>query len=382
MRTIETIGIVGDGQLGRMIVEDGLKFNPNLRFIALGTAGFDSPAAQVGATQLEGGLADAESIARLVEASDVTTWEIEHINAGILHELTRAGHDIQPLPSSLMIIQDKLIQKRYLSKKGIDVAPFTSLETAEAFDTTRTKLGDAIIVKSRRGGYDGRSNLVVQPGTTWAGIEDFFPKSTTEDLYAEKMIDFKRELALIGVRDRLGRIVTYPVVETIHAHNICHTVIYDPDAHIPRAAEELGRATIEAFSGAGVFAVEMFEDYNGDVLVNEVAPRVHNSGHWTDLGAATSQFEQHVRAIVGAPLGSTAPVGPTVMVNILGTKARVFEERMRGTEILDQNAHLRWYGKSPRADGTERKIGHITVTAQSTQHALERAKLLQRSYVG
>lgn len=377
MERARTIGIVGDGQLGRMIVEDGLRYDPSLKFYTLGTAGLDSPAAQVGATQIEGGLTDAAAITKLVERSDITTWEIEHINATVLDELSREDYNIQPLPRTLLTIQDKQAQKEYLQSRGIDVAPFMTLNSPEDLAKVKKEFNNEVIVKARRGGYDGRSNLVLKPGHTWLDIMGVFKHSDTDALYAERVIPFRRELALVGARDWLGNIFTYPVVETIHVDNICNTVIYDPEANIPKGAEEIGRATIKAFEGAGVFAVEMFEDYDGNVLVNEVAPRVHNSGHWTDLGAETSQFEQHVRAIIGAPLGSTKPLGPTVMVNILGTRAGKFEDYMRTTEEFEHlDSHIRWYGKAPRPDGSPRKIGHITARAATVELALKRANAL------
>jgi phosphoribosylaminoimidazole carboxylase len=367
-------------QLGRMIVEDGLRYNPHLKFSTLGTAGMDSPAAQVGAVQMEGGLKDPDAIRALVEKSDVTTLEIEHVNADILIQLEDEGHNIQPSPRSLLIVQDKVTQKQHLMNHGIPVAAFAALFDWVDLAAVRSEFGDELMVKTRRGGYDGRGNYKLEEHENWDTIDTVFRGDTAGSLYAEKLVPFKRELALVGVRDMLGTIATYPVVETIHKNNICHTVFCDSDRNIPKAAEEIGRATISTFQGAGVFAVEMFETDDGEIIVNEVAPRVHNSGHWTDVGAETSQFEQHVRAISGASLGSTQAKAPAIMINILGTKDAVFQDYMRETQTLKNGVgHVRWYGKAPRP-GVDRKIGHVTAIGDSPAEALERANRLMRAY--
>jgi phosphoribosylaminoimidazole carboxylase (NCAIR synthetase) len=179
----------------------------------------------------------------------------------------------------------------------------------------------------------------------------------------------------------LGNIATYPVVETVHKNNICHTVLLDKDASGREAAEALGRATIATYDGAGVFAVEMFETFEGQFLVNEVAPRVHNSGHWTDLGAETSQFEQHIRAITGDKLGSTRAKACATMINILRTSDGIFRDYMRSTQTLENGlGHVRWYGKAPKPN-TDRKIGHITAIDDDFLVAQERALELESTYV-
>lgn len=370
-----TIGIVGDGQLGRMIVEDGQNYDKQLRFICLGKAGADSPAAQVGATQIEGDLDDPDALRQLTQRSDVTTWEIEHIGAQALQALVDEGHRIEPSPASLAIIQDKLKQKQHLQNRGIDVAPFQEV-SRESLDATREKLGDRLMIKTRRGGYDGRGNYLLAADEGWPQIEEAF-SGNTDKLYAEKVIPFRRELAFVGARDTRGHTAAYRVVETIQRNNVCY-MVFATDI-VPKDAEDLGREAMAAFDGAGVFAVEMFETEEGKMLVNEVAPRVHNSGHWTDIGADTSQFEQHVRAIIGDPLGSTRQTAAAaVMTNILSTNKGVFEDYMRTTQTFDNGmGHIRWYGKAPRP-GFDRKIGHVTALASDAYQAVARAASLER----
>lgn len=380
MKEIQRIGIVCDGQLGRMMVEDGLRMNPDLEFYTLGEGGPNSPAAQVGAHQIDGSIKDPEAIRRLVEMVDVTTWEIEHIDAHALAKLEEEGHNIQSSPRSLAIIQDKLAQKAHLKKHHIDVAPFANLEDDEDFADVRFLFGESFIAKARRGGYDGRSNMKVTPDMTWSDVEKRFGGDTGyTNVYAEKIIPFQRELSVVGIRNMAGRVALYPVVETVHNGNHVCIQTYAPaaiDSHVRTAAEELGRETIRTFDGAGVFAVEMFQDEDDNVLVNEVAPRIHNSAHWTDIGASTSQFEQHVRAISGMPLGSTDAIYPAaVMYNVLATASRKYLPQMESTQP-GLNGHIRWYGKAPKADGTERKIGHVTAVGNDMEEAIRYAQAL------
>lgn len=380
MSEFKAVGFVGDGQLARMMVEDGLRMDIGLSFNALGTAGDDSPAAQMGARQFHGSLYDAESLRKLVEASDVTTIEIEHLDSWALAKLSR-DHVIEPNPRSLGIIQDKRRQKGRLQKEMVPIAPFALLDDADDLEAVRARFDDRVIVKAATGGYDGRSNLVLGQDMTWSDIRDKFyspHNGNIPKLYAEQLIDYKRELSVVGARDYAGKVALYPVVETIHVNNICVAVKApaEIEPEVRAAAEFAGRQTIRCFKGAGVIAVEMFQDQDDQILVNEVAPRVHNSGHWTDLGSHTSQFEQHLRAILGMELGDTSMKHPAaVMINILRTSDGEFYDYMRTTQRAT-NGHVRWYGKAPRP-GQDRKIGHITAVGDSLEEAHVRARGLE-----
>lgn len=369
------IGIIGDGQLGRMLTQAALPLGHEVT--VLGMAGENSPAAQVGASQMEGGLQDPYAIIDLAKKTDVVTWEIEHINASILHSLDDGGTNIQPSPDALLTIQDKHRQKVHLDKHGIAVADFMTIRDVRDLSEARSVFSDKFILKTRKGGYDGRGNAVYQKGMNLKTIlGDLNADPANPNIYAERLVDFQRELSLVGVRDLAGRVAVYPLVETVHEDNICIETVApaDIDPNVLAAAEELGRATIDTFDGAGVFAVEMFQDGNDNVLVNEVAPRVHNSGHWTILGAETSQFENHIRAITGMPLGGTKALGPTAMVNILGTKdIRLPEEALRVRQPRG-DVEINWYGKDPRP---ARKIGHISVRAETAHEALLIARLIR-----
>ncbi len=357
---IERIGIIGGGQLGRMIVPPAKELGFQVKVVENSK---DCPAGQVGAEVIEGGIKDEAAIECLVNESDVTTWEIEHIPADLLVELQEAGHDIQADPATLMIIQDKLTQSCYLQSLGIPVAPFSEDLEASA------SLGEGpYVVKSRKGGFDGRGNLVVDR------LDDprIAEKFQDAEMYVQQKLEFEKELAVVAARDVRGNVVTYTVVETVHEDNICHTVISpaEVDSSVHKKAEDLAREVLKHLNGAGVFAIEMFL-VNGEVIVNEIAPRVHNSGHLTIEANKTSQFEQHVRAVTGLPLGSTEQVAPVaVMVNVLGTREGLLDRTGIDKIAAEKDTKLHLYGKTPRI---ARKIGHVTTLAATFDEALETA---------
>lgn len=349
---IERIGIVGGGQLGRMLTEAALP----LGFQVTVVDGADGcPAAQVGADQIKASLSDLDAIDQLVEGSDVTTWEIEHIPAQHLLDLEAQGANIEPSPNTLLTIQDKLLQKQFLQNAGIPVAPFSGELNEDVFPG-----GGPFVVKARKGGYDGRGNLVVDTLEDDRINEQFGDTPT----YVEQAIGFNKELSVVAARDKAGDVECYPAVETIHKDNICHTVI-SPAEIGDEASEEARRVATQVMSkleGAGVFAIEMFL-VDGDVLVNEIAPRVHNSGHQTIEANVTSQFEQHIRAITAMPLGVVATRSTVSgMINILGTREEPLSREGLDRVLALPDVHPHFYGKSSRP---QRKIGHITFLGDS-----------------
>lgn len=370
---VENIGIVGGGQLGRMLTEAALPLGFNVTVLDPTPS---CPASKVGARQIVGGLRDIDAIDELVAQSDVTTWEIEHIDSNALTECAIEGADIQPDPTSLTIIQDKVGQKGMLQSNGLPVAKFAHFSNQAILERIKSTIGAELIIKSPIGGYDGRGNLRYN-GQTFQELKVALGGSY---LYAEELIDFERELAVIAARDRAGKIVLYPTVETIHENNICHMTLTPArvDKNVDQAAQEVAHETLKLLGGAGVFAIEMFQ-VDGSVIINEIAPRVHNSGHFTIEATETSQFEQHVRAITGMPLGSTRMITPAaVMINILGNRNEPL--RRDGLErVLNlPDTHPHFYGKNPRP---ARKVGHITVLASSVKEAEKRALLARKGLV-
>jgi len=355
------VGIVGGGQLGRMLTEAA---RPLGREVTVIDPGADCPAAQAGAEQIQASFTDADAVLKLASRVDVVTWEIEHINADALMGLPVP---VEPSPKTLSIIKDKLYQKRMLVDAGIPVADFMDLNSEKLDVDMHSAFGafGNVIVKTRTGGYDGRGNMVVTP-ENW---QELLAQFGSTPLYAEKIEHFQKELAVIIARDVRGTIAQYPVVETIHENNICNLVLAPAniDPRIQAVAEDIAHETASVLEGAGVFAIEMFLTEDDKVIVNEVAPRVHNSGHHTIEANRTSQFEQHIRAITGLPLGSTTAVSPAVMINILGERNGKVALTGQDKALAFAGTHLHLYGKA--STKVARKMGHITVLADSVSEA-------------
>jgi phosphoribosylaminoimidazole carboxylase PurK protein len=373
----KTIGIIGGGQLGRMLTEAAknlptLSSKADLKIKVLDPVE-NCPASQVGARQIKGSLTDADKIRELAEQSDFLTWEIEHINTEILEQMESEGYKINPSPKTLAKIKDKFFQKQFLTENGIPTAPFKRVDNLEDAKNAVSQLGLPMVLKTRLGGYDGRGNFVIR---NEEDLEEGFNKLGGNNLYAEGWVDFEKELAVMAVRDIDANIKTYPVVQTIHENNILH-LVYAP-APIPeeqnKQAEDFAKKVMEHLEGAGVFGIEMFYTKTGEILVNEIAPRVHNSGHYTIEACEASQFEIHLRAVSEMDLGDTSmKVGAAVMVNILGD--RNGEADPKGIEESEKlgNVFVHIYGKKDVKP--ERKMGHITVVGESLEEVIEKANL-------
>lgn len=367
MTHIRTIGIVGGGQLGRMLT---LAAKPlGFEVIAL-DPNADCPAAQVGAKIIIGDLYDETALRKLAKSADVTTIEIEHLNTHVLEQLQSEGAVIHPAPATVRMIQDKHRQKQVLHTHGIEVAPFAETVTKDDAKKVLKAFGGSMILKAKHGAYDGRGNAVVQ------SVHDLDAAWQTlggRQLYAEQMVRFQKELSVIVARSSTGETKPYDVVEMKHERNICLEVTAPAQiSHkAKKSALDLANRTLEALEGAGVFAIEMFLLADDTALVNEIAPRVHNSGHHTIESCQTSQFEQHVRAITGLPLGETTLVSPAVMVNILGTTEGDMTPHLESALQLP-HTHFHWYGKSPIK--IDRKMGHITALDDTVEAARKKAK--------
>ncbi len=362
---MKTIGIAGGGQLGRMLADAAHALD--MRVIVLDPTEH-GPAGQVADEQIVGEYKDAAMIRALAEKSDVLTYEIESVHADALEELSMKM-PVHPTPRTLSIIKDKLYQKQFLQGHGIAVAPFALPEEAET-------LGYPYILKARSGGFDGRGNaLVEKPEDVHAAVA----KLKAAPAYAEGFVHFEKELAIVASRTEAGEIEVFPLVETIHKNHICHMTLAPAPVSdaVATKAHALAEEVLASFEGAGVFAIEMFL-VGGDVLVNEIAPRVHNSGHYTIEACHASQFEQHIRAISGMPLGDPSmKVGAAVMINILGERDGATEPRgvEEAEKIAGVKVHL--YGKMETR--RERKMGHLTAVADTLEEArihAERARAL------
>lgn len=369
MNEVKTIGIVGGGQLGRMLTLAALPLG--FRVIVV-DPGENCPAAQVGAEQIIADLYDEAALHELAKRADYITVEIEHLDTKTLMELEKSGAVINPSPSTIKLIQDKFLQKQFLADQGVPVAPFVELTDEKSAQAALEQFGGSMIVKTRHGAYDGRGNMVVQSA---AELKNALEKFEGRALYAEQLVDFECELATMVARSSDSDVAIYPVVQTVHERNICTEVLVPAPVkeNIRERAESVARSVAELLSGSGTFGIELFLDRNGQVLVNEIAPRVHNSGHYTTEACRTSQFEQHIRAIAGLPLGDTSLVVPAaVMVNVLGKRDGPVQVKGTPDILAIPGVSLHLYGKSPTK--VDRKMGHITATADTIETAQQNAR--------
>ncbi|ACM56302.1 5-(carboxyamino)imidazole ribonucleotide synthase [Halorubrum lacusprofundi] len=367
-----TLGVVGGGQLGRMIGEAVAPLGVDI-IVLDPTPG--CPASPVVSDQIVAGFDDPEGIRELASRADALTFEIELADPDLMAEAA-AEHDVpvHPDPDTLRTIQDKLVQKEALVDAGIPVPEFVAVATAEGLERVVEEYG-GVMLKAREGGYDGRGNVPVDEPADAADALDEIGGAAM----AEEFLDFEREIAVMGLKGADGETRTYPVTETIHREEILRESVAPArtDDAVVAEAESVARDVLDVLDGRGVFGIELFETRDGEVLVNEIAPRPHNSGHWTIEGARTSQFENHVRAVLGWPLGSTDLVAPAVTANVLGDVEETQPAALSGVEevLAAPEADVHWYGKDDVRP--LRKMGHLTATDRDAN--ADRDALLSRS---
>ena len=366
------IGIIGGGQLGQMMLLEAKKMG--FYAVVLDPTP-DCPCHSICDEHIIADFDDEKAFQLLAEKTDVITYEFEHINARALERLEDKVYKIYPTAASLEVIQDKLTQKEAMAKAGLPVPDFMIIESLDDMTKAGNEYGYPYMLKARTGGYDGKGNAVVKSAYT---IEKAYNElgGGKIKLMAEKMIDFKMETSILACRSLNGDIAVYPVGDNKHIDSILHET--SVPANIPdkasKLAMEVASKVMEIFDGIGMFCVEMFVTNDNDILVNEVAPRPHNSGHYTIEGCVTSQFENHIRAVVGLPLGDTGLISPTVMINLLGEVGyngnTVVEGLDKALALKGVSVHI--YGKAQTKP--KRKMGHITVTANSVSKAKEIAE--------
>ena len=358
------LGIIGGGQLGMMITEAAKNLSECISEITVLDPTENCPAARVGAKQIVGDFKDELAILKLAEQSDIITYEIESGNTDVLSKLKAK---VEPSPSTLGIIQDKFSQKTFLSENELPVSQFYEITSLGDLHEKIKELGLPVLLKLRRDAYDGRGNFKI---TSSDEIEKAYQHFDRKSLMVEKFVNFKMEVSVIAARNTKGDITTYPLVENIHENNILKMTIaparvsYD----VIKDAGEIARKTMEVLKGAGVFGIEMFIDQDDEILINEIAPRVHNSGHHTLQSCKTSQFEQHLRAILGLELGSTDLIHKTVMCNILGPDG--FEGKYKPVELEKDGVYLKMYGKS--VSKPQRKLGHFNIVDLNDSGSIDR----------
>jgi 5-(carboxyamino)imidazole ribonucleotide synthase len=356
------VGILGGGQLGRMIALAGYPLG--VRFKHIGTAQ-DTSAGQV-SEQITAAYEDTDALIRFAEGLDVVTYESENVPldaARVLAEFV----PLQPPVSALEASQDRLSEKLAFAQFGIPTAPYAQVDTFEQLEDAAARIGYPAVLKTRRMGYDGKGQFVLRRDDELNMAWDLLGGN---ELILEGLVPFDRELSIIGVRGRNGQILFYPLVENQHADGILRAS-YAPAPELNEGlqsiAEDYATRVLESLDYVGVLAIELFQ-VNAQLIANEMAPRVHNSGHWTIEGAETSQFENHVRAILGYPLGDTSPVGHSAMINLIGVVPP------RENLLQFPQAHLHLYGKSSRPG---RKLGHVTVRAESEREVRKIAEKIR-----
>ncbi|HEU03588.1 MAG TPA: 5-(carboxyamino)imidazole ribonucleotide synthase [Nitrosopumilus sp.] len=368
------LGIIGGGQLGMMLTEAAKKMSEHISDVIVLDPTENCPAAKVGATQIVADFKDENAIQELATKSDILTYEIESGNTVILKKLENQC-EINPSPHTLQIIQDKFTQKSFLSENNIPVAEFIEIESLSDLQNKIKNFGFPALLKARRDAYDGRGNYKINSESEISKAFEFIGNRA---IFLEKFVDFKMEVSVIVARNTRGEISAYPIVENIHEENILRMTIAPARVSfaISEKAKQIATKTMEVLKGAGVFGIEMFVTKNDDILINEIAPRVHNSGHHTLESSKTSQFEQHLRAILGLELGDTTILHPTIMYNILGPRG--FQGKYMPVKIDEENVFLKMYGKEESKP--KRKLGHFNVVStesQSIPQLLERINNLK-----
>jgi len=345
-----SIGILGGGQLGYMLALAGYPLGMRFRFLD------PSPEAPVGriAPRVTGDYSDRAALEKFAHGLEVVTYEFENVPVDAVHFLTKKV-SVFPPPVALETAQDRLREKQLFEKLGIATTAYAPLASAYDLDAAVKKIGLPAVVKTRRMGYDGKGQWILRTAEDVKTAKEGLPKLP---FILEKFVPFTREVSVLAVRRREGETAFYPLVENHHRGGILRLSLApapNVSEEIQQTAEEAAQKVLEGLNYVGVLAIEFFE-YDGTVLANEMAPRVHNSGHWTIEGAVTSQFENHLRAINGWPLGATTPIGASAMINLIG-------ELPDAKEVLAvKSAHLHLYGKEPRPG---RKLGHLTLRAPS-----------------
>ncbi len=343
-----TIGILGGGQLGRMLAHaaEQLGFD-----VCIYTDEPDSPAARVSAKTIVGDYRDSIALAAFAKAVDVVTTEFENVPAETAQALIDAGALVRPSPNALAIAQDRFDEKSFFNTLGIATPPFAAIASQEDLDAAIADIGAPAILKTRRLGYDGRGQIRIKTAADTAGA---FAQLGAPGIL-EGFCPFEREVSIIAARGADGAMAFFDLCENEHEGGILSRTVLpaDTNADIEARARQAAQSVLEAFDYVGVLTMEFFVMKDGSLVANEMAPRVHNSGHWSIEGALTSQFEQHIRAVAGWPLGPTTRIADIEMLNLIGDDANEW-----AALAADPDTRLHLYGK--RDARTGRKMGHVT----------------------
>jgi 5-(carboxyamino)imidazole ribonucleotide synthase len=349
-----------------MMIPRAIELGIELRVLAES----DGMSAKLAATAV-GDYKDAATVLEFARDVDVITFDHEHVPQDVLAQLVEAGVSVHPGPAPLAVAQDKIVMRQELTRLGLPVPVWASVSTASELDEFLAANGGRVIVKTPRGGYDGKGVRVVSQSSE---VADWF--AAGNPLLAEELVSFTRELAQLAARSPRGEVALWPLVESIQLNGVCAEVIAPAPSLTPSlsdAAGAIARTVADELGVTGVLAVELFETSDGRLLINELAMRPHNSGHWTMDGAVTSQFEQHLRAVLDLPLGATEARSPwTVMINVLGgPTSGTVADRYPIAFANQPTAKFHEYGKAPRPG---RKVGHVNVSGDELDDVVYRAR--------
>ena len=366
------VGVIGGGQLARMMIAPAVELGVEIRVLAEQ----EGMAAALAATAV-GDYRDIDTVLAFARDVDVITFDHEHVPQEVLRAMAAEGIAVHPGADALRFAQDKLDMRQRLTELGAPQPDWAAVTNAAELGAFLDAHGGRAVVKTARGGYDGKGVRVVDNAN---GADDWFA-ALAEDarggaLLVEELVDFTRELAQQVARRPSGQVVAYPLVETVQEGGVCSEVLAPApgaSAELLARAESLGIAIAEGIGVTGMLAVELFETRDGRILVNELAMRPHNSGHWTQDGAVTSQFEQHLRAVLDLPLGgTTVTAGNAVMLNILGGPlGETLESRFGAAMAAQPGVKIHTYGKEPR---TGRKVGHVNAAGADANAILAAAR--------
>lgn len=363
---MNVLGVIGGGQLARMMIGPAVELGVELRVLAEGA---DS-AARDRATMI-GDYRDIDTVLNFAEGVDVITFDHEHVPAEVLDALTAKGVSVHPGPAALAVAQDKLLMRKTLQKLGLPMPEWAEVADEQAVMDFLAKHGGRAVAKTPRGGYDGKGVEVI---TDASEVKEWLARGP---VLLEELVDFSRELAVLVARSPSGALASWPVCETVQVDGMCSEVILPaPKAseRLKEAADEIGRHIAEGLGVTGVLAVELFETTDERLLVNELAMRPHNSGHATIEGSVTSQFEQHIRAVLDLPLGSTALRAPwSVMCNVIGSMDRAGLAKIGEQSVVK----IHHYGK---ADRPGRKVGHVTAIGNDLPETVYQARAVSEIF--
>jgi len=362
------LGILGGGQLGRMLIQSGIDLN--IQFSILDPDP-DAPCCSISEFHV-GKLTDYDTVIKFGESCDLITIEIENVNTAALKELAARGKNVFPQPEIIELIQDKREQKKFYARHGIPTATFVLTENRSDVEANRSLL--PAVQKLGREGYDGRGVQILR-------TESDLPFAFDAPGLLETLIDFEKEISVIVARNADGKLASYPAVEMVfHPEANLVEYLFSPaqiSKKVAHRADEIARQLVQQLNMVGILAVEMFVTPRGDVLVNEIAPRPHNSGHQTLEANITSQYEQHLRAILNLPLGDTSIIHPSAMVNLLGAEGYSGLATYNGLEsvLAMPGAHVHLYGK--KLTRPFRKMGHVTIVDADTDSLKKKAKFVK-----